>query len=124
MLSLRVPFLTLLNYVQVHLSQPVTLNCYLPIPFYSFNSHTNFCVFTLYNIKVCTVAPEHPTPSWCGLIYSLQHLAWCCCKVAPPRAYLESLVGHKRWCIAAVDRWAVHNNPQSVGPNQVFSGFH
>lgn len=33
-----------------------------------------------------------------------------------PHAHLESRDGQKRWCSAAVDRLAVHNNPQSVDP--------
>lgn len=52
MLSLRVSFLMLLNFVQayLYLSQADTLKRYVLILFYSFNSRTAFCVCTL-NLK-------------------------------------------------------------------------
>lgn len=119
MLSLRVSFLMLLNFVQARLdlSQADTLKCYVPILLYLFNSHTAFCVCTL-RFKICKIMKycDTPTPFLGGLIYSLLHLAWRCCTVSPPHAHLESRDGHKRWCSAAVYRWAVHNNPQSVDP--------
>lgn len=63
MLSLRVSFLMLLNFVQAHLdlSQADTLKCYVPILLYSFNSHTAFCVCTL-RFKICKIIKYCGTP--------------------------------------------------------------
>lgn len=96
MLSLRVSFLMLLNFVQAHLdlSQADTLKCYVPIFLYSFNSHTAFCVCTL-RFKICKIIKYSgtPTPVLGGLIYSLLHLAWRCCMVSPPMRILKAGMG-------------------------------
>lgn len=71
MLSLRVSFLMLLNFVQayLYLSQADTLKCYVPILLYSFNIHTAFCVCTL-RFKICKIIMYcgTPTPVLGGLI--------------------------------------------------------
>lgn len=118
MLSLRVSFLMLLNFMQayLYLSQADTLKCYVPILLYSFNSHTAFCVCTL-RFKICKIIKYcgTRTPILVGLILTATPgLALLHGKT--PHAHLESRDGHERWCSAAVDRWAVHNNPQSVDP--------
>lgn len=62
------------------------------------------------------MAPHHPNSffGWVDLLTATPGLVLL--HGSTPHGHLESRDGHKRWSSAAVDRWAVHNNPQSVDP--------
>lgn len=108
MLSLRVSFLMLLNFVQAHLdlSQADRLKCYVPILLYSLNSHMAFCVCTL-RFKICKIIKYcgTPTPVLGGLIYSLLHLAWRCCTVSPLMRILKAGMGTRDGAVRQLIGW-------------------